>query len=112
MRPTWWRTLVVFSFCVSICAGAVQAAPITFTHAGSGAGSINGAAFATTSFVITATGFTEDVQTTGPAHFIDHTSASISISGIGTFDFITLTRTFATANAVGFSDRCQRSRSL
>ena len=81
-----------------------MAVPITFIHSGSGSGSIGGTDFANTDFVITAIGDTDDKDNQGGfADFIDHQSASILISGVGTFDFVTGTRTFLNGTTVGFS---------
>lgn len=83
------------------------AVPITFTHQGTGAfsGSIAGTPFTTTSFTITAAGDTVNRQAFAGGFFIDHGSASISITGVGNFNFITPTRTFVNNNVqvVGFS---------
>ena len=70
------------------------AVPITFTHSGSGSGSIAGIPFLSTSFTITAFGDTTARVPTGVGFFIDHSAATISITGLGTLNFITGTRTF------------------
>ena len=84
---------------------AATAAPFTFTHAGSGSGSLAGVPFAVSDFVITAVGDTTDRVDIGFGFFIDHSSASIAIQGLGTFDFVTATLTFVNnpSNLVGFS---------
>jgi hypothetical protein len=82
------------------------ALPILFIHTGeSGSGSIGGAAFVDRAFTITATGDTDDRQSFGGGFFIDHLSASISIDGVGVFNFVTATRTFFndTFDIPGFS---------
>jgi hypothetical protein len=78
---------------------------ITFTHQGVGSGSIGGTPFALTTFTITAVGDTLNRQSFLGGFFIDHATASISITGVGTFTFITATRTFVNngAQIVGFS---------
>jgi hypothetical protein len=89
----------------------VNAALITFTHTGevvtaAMTGTVGGTPFATPQFTITATGDTTARQSAGPnVFFIDHTTASIDIVGVGTFDFISPTRTFFNdaVNVVGFS---------
>jgi len=85
--------------------GMAEAIPITFTHTGSGSGSINGSSFDLTDFTITATGDTDDRVGFSGIYFIDHLFASIDIAGVGVFDFLTSTRTFVntSANIVGFS---------
>ena len=79
--------------------------PVTFTHQGTGSGSIAGTPFSTTSFTITAVGDTLNRMSFPGGFFINHTSASISIAGVGTFTFTTPTRTFVnnTSQIVGFS---------
>jgi hypothetical protein len=76
---------------IGLAASAVSASPITMIHDGSGSGTIDGVSFTSVNF--------------GSGWFIDHTSASINIAGVGTFDFITPTRTFVNNNIplVGFS---------
>jgi hypothetical protein len=71
-----------------------EASPITFTHQGSGSGTLNGVAFEPSSFVITATGDTSTVADLGLVYLAEHTSASISITGVGSVDFVTPTATF------------------
>ena len=85
--------------------GSALAVPISFTHTGSGAGSLDGTAFGLSNFVITATGDTDDAVSFASGWFIDHLSASITIDGVGTVDFVTATRTFVNnaLDLVGFS---------
>lgn len=82
-----------------------SAAAITFTHEGSGSGTIGDIAFTNLDFVITATGDTSDRQSFGNGYSIDHVAASIWIDGLGTFDFLSATRTFVnnSSSVVGFS---------
>lgn len=84
-------------------ATTASAVPITFEHTGASSngitGTINGNAFTTTSFTITATADTDDVQ----GVFVNHLTASINIDGVGVFNFLTGTRTFANAGIIGFS---------
>lgn len=79
-------------------AGIANAVPITLTIASSGSGSIGTTNFGQTDFVITSLGNTDNriVGMSGPNPLIElvHDSASISIDGVGTFDFITSMRTF------------------
>jgi len=82
------------------------AVPITFIHeGGGGAGTIGNFFFEPTGFVITATGDTDDRTSFGNGFSIVHLTASIAIDGVGTFDFITGTRTFVnnSLSLVGFS---------
>ncbi|RMH13864.1 MAG: hypothetical protein D6695_02810 [Planctomycetota bacterium] len=92
------------SIAAAVCAAPALAAPIEFTHFGSGSGTIDGVSFSTT-FTITAVGNTDDRVDIGFGYFIDHLSASITIGSIGTYDFITATRTFVNNSnqIVGFS---------
>jgi hypothetical protein len=79
--------------------------PITFTHQGVGSGVVGATPFSNASFTITATGDTSTRSLFGNAFFIDHTSATISISGVGTYNFNSGTRTFVNfyVGVVGFS---------
>ena len=79
-------------FFLSLSANAI---PITYIHTGSGSGSIDGTSFGTRDFVITAFADTDDMRINSLGNsIIDHLMASITITGVGTFDFITATRTF------------------
>lgn len=86
-------------------AAASQAAPITFTYTGTGQGTLNGMEFAPSDFTITATGDTDLRQSFFDIHTITHLTASIVIEGVGSFDFITPTHSFANLgiNLVGFT---------
>lgn len=86
-------------------AAPALAVPIEFTHFGSGSGTIDGVGF-TSTFTIIAVGNTDDrLSMFGDGYFIDHLSAVITIDGVGTYDFITPTRTFVNSSfqLVGFS---------
>lgn len=89
---------------VGLASSLVSAAPITFIHDGSGNGTLDGVAFSAV-FTITATGNTDDRNDLGGAWDIEHTSATINIDGVGSFDFISPTRTFVNngGQLVGFS---------
>jgi hypothetical protein len=70
--------------------------PITFTYTGTGFGMFGGGIFGDSAFTITALG---DTATREPfpgrsGYKIVHSSASITIAGMGTFDFVTGTETF------------------
>jgi hypothetical protein len=98
------RALLCLALVVAFSASAL-AAPITFTHQGLASGTLDGNPFGDSAFTIVAQGDTTARETQGSAFFIDHTSASITIAGLGTFTFLTGTRTFVNnpANLVGFS---------
>jgi hypothetical protein len=85
---------------VSIC-GAV---PVTFTYEGAGSGTLNGVSFGATTFVITAQGDTSNRTGSGP-YSIQHGTAQIQLTGLGTYSFTSLTRTFVNQSIqlVGFS---------
>jgi hypothetical protein len=83
-----------------------SATPITFIHSGFGSGTLAGTSFTSTAFTITASADTANVQScSGSCSFIDHSSVSIDIAGLGVFDFLTATRTFFVdaSDIVGFS---------
>ncbi len=88
-----------------IITGSAFAATITFTHTGIGSGTIGSTSFTNAVFTITDVGDTADRVCIADVCDIDDISAWISISGVGTFGFITPTRTFVnnTNAAVGFS---------
>lgn len=82
-----------------------SAAILTFLHEGNGSGTLGGNPFRASDFLITAVGDTDDRESFGSGWFIGHTSASISIEGVGVVDFLTPTRHFVnnTVQIVGFS---------
>lgn len=82
-----------------------QAVPITFIYTGQGQGSLGGTAFGTTGFTITATGDTDDRLQDAEVYTIVHLTASITIDGLGSFTFLSPTRSFVNrlGGAVGFS---------
>jgi hypothetical protein len=98
--------LFVLAFSLALTATAA-AAPITFIYTGSGdySAQLDGVPFSDADFTITATGDTDDRQSFANGFFIEHLTSSISIAGVGTFDFITATRTFVnnTGGGGGFS---------
>jgi hypothetical protein len=88
--------------------GVVLGASIKFVHQGTGSGRIGAIDFTDAAFVIEAFGDTVDRQEfRGSVFAIEHTSAEISISGFGTFQFLSPTLTFANNtpgdHGVGFS---------
>lgn len=81
-----------------------DAAPVIFTHEGIGSGQLDGVSFTSAQFAITATGDTEDRVVLGADIFaIQHLTASITIEGLGGFDFTIPTRTFVNDDLIGFS---------
>ncbi len=95
-------SLVVLALAVSLSAASIQN---TFT--GSGSGSIGQTSFSDAAFTIVALGQTSGVSalTFGNGYALEHQSASITIEGVGTFDFLTPTRTFVNndVEAIGFA---------
>ncbi len=96
--------------CVALSLGLASQAVaglITFTHAAQGSitGTLDGVPFVATEMLITATGDNDNRQSFGTGFFIDHDTANISIPGLGSFDFVTGTRTFINNQnqIVGFS---------
>ena len=104
MRRTFWIFLGVGLFLIGIVSIS-NATPIIFTHSGSGSGSIDSIGFTTTDFTITATGDTGSRGSFSEGFFIPHITASIDITGVGIFDFITATETFVNNSdgGVGFT---------
>lgn len=101
------RILLSFVFFATFAVNA-YALPITFSYTGSiGSGTLDGVAFGPTSFEFSAIGDTADRQSFLflPGYWIEHSSASVTITGVGKFDFVTETRTFVNQgfDMVGFS---------
>ena len=90
---------------MTIMAACSYADTITITHTGDGSGQVGTTTFTNAAFTIIDIGNTADRTSLGFGWFIDDTSASIAISGVGSFNFLTPTRTFVnnTAETVGFS---------
>jgi hypothetical protein len=88
-----------------VSAGATWAKPIEFVYTGVGSGALNGVPFAASNFTITEFANTSNRQscTFGFCTFIDDTSATITISGLGTFHFLTPTRTLVSGGVVFFA---------
>lgn len=86
---------------------AAQAVEIHYTHTGFGSGTLGGTSFgavAPAAFTIKAVGDTDNIVDLGGGYFSnDNLSASISIAGVGSFNFITATRYFSNGGTVGFS---------
>lgn len=81
------------------------AGPLFITYSSVGTGTIGATPFTNAAFTITEALDTANIQSFTGGFFIDDTSASIAIAGIGTFSFTTATRTFVnnTNDVVGFS---------
>jgi len=95
---------VLIAGIVGLASALASAAPITFVHEGSGSGTLDGVAFSAL-FTITASGDTNNRIGFGSGWYIGHTASTINIDGVGSFDFVTSTRTFVNngAQLVGFS---------
>ncbi len=82
----------------------VEADSITFIHTGTGSGTLNGAPFGPAAFTLRAIADTSNREPLGGAdYFIDHDSSEVEITGVGTFQLITGTRTFKSGSLVGYS---------
>jgi hypothetical protein len=79
------------------------AGTLTITYTSVGTGSVGSTAFTNDSFTITELLDTANRQSFTGGYFIDDTSASIAISGIGTFGFTTPTRSYVNDISEGFS---------
>jgi len=82
-----------------------SAQQITFIHESSGSGILGGVPFSTSNFTITSEATVANRQFFGSGWLVDHDAAEIEIEGLGTFSFVTPTRTFVnnTSSLVGFS---------
>jgi hypothetical protein len=97
-------------FILLILMAEASAGLLQFTFEGRGSGALEGTLFTNSDFVITAYGYTEDrvpLYSDLP-HYgwsIEHSFASISIAGLGDFEFLTGTRTYVNnyTQKVGFS---------
>ena len=88
-----------------LCASLAEANTSTFTHLGTGSGQLNGVPFPASDFTIVALVDTANQESFGSGYSIDHTQATITIAGLGTYSFTTPTRTFVNngVSTVGFS---------
>ena len=100
-----FKVLWMAGLMLAATAGQSEGAFVTFTHTGTGAGSIAGNAFASSAFTITGIADTSNRQSFIGGYWINHTSASINIIGQGVFTFTNSTRTFFndSNDTVGFS---------
>lgn len=90
---------------LSLLTSSALAVPITFIQQGTGSGSIGDTYFDNADFTISAIADTENRSSYRSGYFIDNLSASINISGLGDFSFLTDTRFFVNnmGGTVGFS---------
>ena len=85
-------------------AAPAHAIPIQFIYTGTASGTLDATVFANADFVITQNADTSNVEDCGVGCFtLDASSTLISIEGIGIFDFITGTRSFAFNGFVGLA---------
>lgn len=91
--------------CFAILAAALLmpmgawAVPITYIYSGTGSGSLAGTDFFSTGFVITAQADTDNIAPWGNATVQNtHASATITLSGFGTFSFTAPTHTWIADN--------------
>ncbi len=107
MIPTPRRLFTLAAAAVLALAPVVaEAQSILFRHDGrAGSGTIGDISFTDRGFSIFASGDIGARQSYSAGFFIDHLSARIEIEGIGSFDFVTGTRTFVNnaSQLVGFS---------
>jgi hypothetical protein len=89
-----WKKVAIVIILLSFVTADAPADMVIFTHEGNGSGTLDGNPFSASNFVITALGDTDDRSSYLESWFIDHLSASISIDGVGDFDFLTGTRSF------------------
>ena len=90
---------------VAFMAGSSFAAPLFITYSSVGTGTIGATPFTDAAFTISESLDTANIQTFTGGLSLDDNSASITIAGLGIFDFTTATRTFVnnTFGVVGFS---------
>ena len=86
-------SLIIIS-CIAVSTPA-WSLPMTVTYIGAGSGTMNGKAFGLSTFTINAFGDTDNVFTRANGnHVLIHSSATIAVSGLGTFSFVTSLETF------------------
>lgn len=103
LRPGSVCVVVVLSaFAGTVC----SAEPILFMHQGTGSGTIDGRPFADADFVIRANADTSSRRLIpGIGFTTSHDTTIITIDGVGTYEFVTPTRTFVNRlnGLVGFA---------
>ncbi len=77
-------------------------APIIVTFQGTASGMLDGAAFSPTEFVITATGRLSSRSQQELSWLMANDSASVTLGGIGSYDFVTPSEIWITGGATGF----------
>lgn len=91
---TVFRSIVAATLLV-VAPAVASSQAITFIQTGvTASGSIGATNFTRRDFTITSTGNVGSRQAYAGGFFIDHLTSSISIVGVGTYNFITGTRTF------------------
>lgn len=92
---------------LAMWASSALSTPITFTHTGTGSGSLEGVSFIDRAFTITSTADTDARQAIEGArgYFVLNSSSIIDIEGLGTFSFLIPTSTFVSnrVHMVGFT---------
>jgi hypothetical protein len=98
------RLLGLTGLTLILTASSSYANTITVTQTGVGSGMIGSTSFTDAAFTITEIGDTSDVTPFTEGEFFADTSASITISGVGTLDFTSPTSTFVNndLDEVGF----------
>ncbi len=100
MRPK----ALIAAFATLFLAPFSSAQVISMSHEGITSGTLGGVAFPSTTFVITCLADVSNRVSFAGGYYIDHSSASIAIAGVGTYDLLLATRTFSSsAGTVGFS---------
>ncbi len=101
-NPTW---MLFAAALLALLPAAASGSILTYFHQGNGSGTLNGQPFGPSDFKITAVVDTNNRQPLSGGWYIDHSSASILIGGLGSFGIVTPTRTFASnvGHLVGFS---------
>jgi hypothetical protein len=105
MRGRNFAWIGVFAALLTLLASPAAAIPIFFFHEGNGSGTLNGVPFGPSDFEITSVADTLNRQSFGGGFFIDHTTSTIAIGGVGVFQVLTPTRTFnnQSGSIVGYS---------
>ncbi|GHE91880.1 PEP-CTERM sorting domain-containing protein [Thalassotalea profundi] len=97
-------TAFFLSFALLMTSAPSNATLINFIYTGSGSGSIDGVDFDNATFVITEHSNTDDITAcSSTCKTLKALTTTISIEGVGFFDFITETRTFSVNGIIGFS---------
>ena len=114
MNMTFHRYLMIVSSCAFAFSCSTQAAQIYLIHEGSPAtGTLNGIPF-NTEFIFHGIADTDDRLSFSNGFWLEHSSATVELVGIGTYDFVTGTRTYVNNqnSVVGFSRSVTTSSGL